>query len=408
MSAMIAASRLATLASLGVLVLSLIVSPAVQAQRGQRHKAILDPGACGAVIVGTETPVGATPPPAPTIAPTQTASPTVEIPTDTPGTAAPSATPTETPQVLVFSTSTPTATVVPTSTPSSTPTGTMVVASPGTPGFIVGTPLPTATALPATATPTVTPGTTTTRTPGTATPGPGTSTPGPTATSAPTDTPVPTGTDVPPTDTPEPSQTAVPPTNTPQPSNTPRPKHTPQPTETAQATDTPGPAGLSLRNGTQWQAVPVNALPSRAIPMDRSPATSPATPNIICVWTASDATGNPTISIPPHSAVYLLAAWHMPARSDLDRVHLTLRWDIFRGYHRDVSLLPGTQDHVAARHATVTSALRVGTFRLSSAPRVTGLKRGWYSLVASLRLTGGACPAKGCTGQRRQTRFYQY
>jgi len=112
--------------------------------------------------------------------------------------------------------------------------------------------------------------------------------------------------------------------------------------------------------------------------------------------------------LPPGSAVYVLAAWRMPPRRDLRHEHLSLRWDVFRGYQRDVSLLPLPTHHLTRRWGNVPITLVSGTFRLVYAPSVSKLPRGWYSLAARAILAGPHCPKAGCSGQVRQTRFYTY
>ena len=378
--------RIAVIACVALCVVnSLLAGADAVARATLQHKPVVDPGPCGAIVVGkqrtpqpgaspTATPPSppsivptetATPSPSPTVSPTPTSTPPIGVPTAGTPTATPTATATPTPAVAPFTpppTDTPTTTLVPTSTP----TGTL----PPTP---TDTPVPTGT-------PTNTP-------PPTSTP---TSTPLPTST--PTNTPLPTST---PTSTPVPTST---PTKTPVPTSTPTktPLPTSTPTETKAAPSEPTPAS----NPNPY----VLPFPARNHSQVGTGQGKP--PDIVCVWTSLNAAGHPVRSFGHNSVVHLLAAWHLSPRSDLLHDHLRIRWDVFHVYQRDLSLLPLQKYHTSRRRGIIPVALQAGTFRLVFTPTVAGLRGGWYSVVARALLFGPHCPGQGCSGQVRQNRFY--
>lgn len=230
----------------------------------------------------------------------------------------------------------------------------------------------------------------------------------PTATAAATATPIPfrtvsaTDTLYPtftPTATPTAPRAATPaPTSTPLPTNT----STSVPTPTAIATVRPRPT-LSI------------TLPAGASRIERLGAgvetagqrTKMTPPGIVCVWTSPAASGHPQTSIPARHAVFLLAAWQVKRDANLGHRRLRIRWDIFRGYQHNLSLVPLPRFHLVFRRALVPAALKPGTYRLVFAPSVTALKPGWYSVVARALLLGRGCPRYGCLGRGiRQTRFH--
>ncbi|MGI8824870.1 MAG: hypothetical protein ACR2JC_04350 [Chloroflexota bacterium] len=126
------------------------------------------------------------------------------------------------------------------------------------------------------------------------------------------------------------------------------------------------------------------------------------------MWTSADGSGHPTITFDSHTAIHLLAAWHLALRGDLRKAHLAIRWDVYRGYQRDLSLLPLSSRHVTHRNQTVKAPLQTGTFRLSFTPTVRHVHRGWYSLSAKVMLYARNCPPAGCSGEMRQSRFFTY
>jgi hypothetical protein len=92
----------------------------------------------------------------------------------------------------------------------------------------------------------------------------------------------------------------------------------------------------------------------------------------------------------------------------LQKDRLVIRWDVYRGFQADVSLLPSVHRRVVQRHGDVPVRLIPGTFRLVFAPSVRGLTRGWYSVTAGGYLHGPGCPGGGCVGIVRQSRFYMH
>ena len=102
----------------------------------------------------------------------------------------------------------------------------------------------------------------------------------------------------------------------------------------------------------------------------------------------------------------LISAWTLGAVPQLKRYHLTLRWTVFAGHQKDVSLAPLDRNRLKVVLANDPLAPAEGTYRLAKAPRLRHLSAGWYSVVGQAFLYGPHCSKSGCSGVIRQNRFH--
>src|SRR5579884_935318 len=337
----------------GGMVATVLRTPAAGAQPASQHRPVTVAGPCGAVVVGVE----------PRVTPTPTATRTRPTPTKRPSptpTRKPSPTPTTRPSPTV------------TKPPSPTPTATQPV-----------TPSPTITQT-VTTTPSMTPSPTVTVT--SVTPS---VTPSPTVSATPTDT-----TTVTVTVSPSPTESV---TVTTSPSPTASETGLPSPSPSVSPTLSPSPIDTTTVSPTA-SVTGTGSAATRTVKRRRP------VPNIVCVWTSVRADGKPQKMFHKHSQVALISAWRLARRLGLHRSRLTLRWSVFSGFQKDVSLLPRPRNRVAVRRMKDPEPLKAGTFRLKFAPIVRHLPRGWYSVASWATVYGPRC-RKGCTGIARQNRF---
>jgi hypothetical protein len=126
----------------------------------------------------------------------------------------------------------------------------------------------------------------------------------------------------------------------------------------------------------------------------------------VCVWSSSSPTGKPQKTYRQGKVVSLIAAWRLAAIPKLKKYHLAVRWTVYAGFQKDVSLRPLTVDTIASFKLRDPSSPQAGVFRLVKAPRLKNLEPGWYSVVGQTNLYGPKCGKSGCTGQIRQNRIH--